>query len=73
MEEEEYGHKKGVRSMHSLLPKEWEHITTLTCINAIGQFIPNFYIFIEKRIRSNYIENCEHNAAMAIQPEAWMT
>ena len=65
--------QKGVRLVHKLTPNEREHITTLTCINVVGQHIPNFYIFKRKQIRKNYIIHCEDQAAMAMQPEAWMT
>ena len=65
--------QKGVRSVYKIAPNEQEHITTLTCINATGQYIPNFYIFKGKRIRANYIQHCENQAAMAMQPQAWLT
>ena len=65
--------QKGVRSVHKIAPNEREHITTLTCINAVGQYIPNFYIFKGKRIRANYIQHCENQAAMTMQLQAWMT
>ena len=65
--------QKGSRYVHTLIPNEREHITTLTCINAAGSYIPNFYIFKGKRIRDNYILHCKSGAAMAMQSAAWMT
>ena len=65
--------QKRVRSLHKIAPNKREHITTLTCINATGQYILNFYIFKGKRIRANYIQHYENQAAMAMQPQVWMT
>ena len=65
--------QKRSRSMHTLIPNEREHITTLTCIDAASSYISNFYIFKGKRIRDNYILHCENGAAMAMQSAAWMT
>jgi hypothetical protein len=48
-------------------------MSILTCINAIGQCIPSFYIFRGKRFLRNYIKNCTDGAAMAMQPKVWMT
>ena len=52
----EFARAKG---LNKLTPNEREHITTLTYINAVGQHIPNFYIFKGKRIREKYIVHCE--------------
>ena len=64
--------QRGTRSVHSILPNSKEHLTVLTCVNAVGQFIPNFYIFKGKR-NKNYILKCEPGACMAIQANGWMT
>jgi hypothetical protein len=45
----------------------------LTCINASGESISNFYIFRGKRCKRNYIVECEHGATMAMSKKAWMT
>jgi hypothetical protein len=42
----------------------------LTCINAAGESIPNFYIFRGKRFRRNYIQFCEEGATMAMSSKA---
>ena len=65
--------QKGVHLVHKLAPNEREHITTLTCINAAGHHIPNFYIFKGKQITDNYIVHCKDQVVMAMQPEASMT
>ena len=65
--------QKGIHSTNKLAPNEQEHLTTLTCTNATGYYIPNFYIFKDKRIRDNYIVHYKNGAAMAMQSEAWMT
>lgn len=43
---------------------EW--LTVLTCINAVGQSIPSFYIFCGKRFWRNYKKHCEEGATMAM-------
>lgn len=43
------------------------------CINAAGLAIPLFYIFRGKRFRQNYIQRCEPEATVFMQPRAWMT
>ena len=65
--------RKGSRSVHKVLPNEREWITNLTCVNAAGDHIPSFYIFRGKRLRSNYILQCEDGATMAMQTKVWMT
>ena len=65
--------RKGSRSIHKVLPNEREWLTNLTCVNAAGDHIPGFYIFRDKRLRSNYVIHCEDGAAMAMQTKAWMT
>ena len=37
--------RKGSRFVHKVLPNERKRITNLTCINAAGDHIPDFYIF----------------------------
>jgi hypothetical protein len=40
--------KTGARDVYQVLPDEREWLTVLTCINAAGESIPNFYIFRAK-------------------------
>jgi hypothetical protein len=47
--------KTGSRNVHQVVPNEREWLTVLTCINAAGESITNFYIFRGKRFRRNYI------------------
>ena len=65
--------RRGSRSVHTTVPDNREHITVLSCVNAAGAYIPNFYIFKGKRRQRNYIIRCEPKACMAMQPNAWMT
>jgi hypothetical protein len=65
--------KKGLQSVHSIIPKEREWLSVLVCINATGYHILSFYIFRGKTFQRDYIKKCEDNASMAIQPKAWMT
>jgi hypothetical protein len=62
--------KKGMRSVHSIIPKEWEWLSVLVCVHATGYHIPNFYIFRGKSFQRDYIHKCEDNASMAMQPKA---
>ena len=64
--------RRGTRSVHSILPNSKEHLIVLTCVNAAGHSIPNFYIFKGKR-NKNYILKCESGACMAMQANCWMT
>ena len=59
--------------MHSTVPNNKEHLTILSCINAVGHHVPNLYIFKGKRRHRNFILKCEPQAVMAMQPNAWMT
>jgi hypothetical protein len=65
--------KIGSHSVHQVIPDEREWLTVLTCINAAGESIPNFYIFRGKRFRRNYIQFCEQGSTMAMSTKAWMT
>jgi hypothetical protein len=65
--------KTGSRNVHQVVLDEREWLTVLTCINAAGESIPNFYIFRGKRFRRNYIYMCEQGATMAMSKKAWMT
>ncbi|MCO5593831.1 hypothetical protein L7F22_047849 [Adiantum nelumboides] len=65
--------RKGSKSVYGITCDSREWMTVLCCVNAAGHSIPSYYIFKGSRITSNYIENCEQGAAMAMQRKAWMT
>jgi hypothetical protein len=48
--------RTGARRVHSIVPNQWEWLSMLVCINAIGKTIPSFYIFRGKRFGKDYIE-----------------
>jgi len=48
-------------------------LTTLSCINATGECIPNYYIFKGKQYQNVHIDKCEEGACMGMQENAWMT
>jgi hypothetical protein len=54
--------KRGIRSMHTVTPDEREWLSILSCINASGSSIPNFYIFKGRSFRRNFIIRCEEEA-----------
>ena len=58
--------------MHSIIPKEWEWLLVLVCINVAQYHFPSFYIFCGKTFQRDYIKQCVDNASMAMQPKAWM-
>ena len=65
--------KRGSRSVHSIEPDQREHLSALSCINADGGSIPNFYILKGKYFLEDYVARCEEGAVMGMQPNAWMT
>ena len=48
-------------------------MSMLSCINANGEEVPNFYIFKGKRMQYNFLELANPNDTMDMQPQAWMT
>jgi hypothetical protein len=60
------------RSAHCIEPDQREHLSILSCINADGGCIPNFYILKGTYFRDDYVKRCEENTVMAMQPNAWM-
>ena len=65
--------KKWIRSVHTVTPDEREWLSVLSCINASGTSIPNFYIFEGRSFRRNFIIRCEEGVCMAMQKKTWMT
>ena len=65
--------RKGSRSVHSIEPDQREHLSVLSCVKAVGGYIPNFYILNGIYFCEVYIVNCEEGAVMGMQPNAWMT
>lgn len=64
----------GVRQVHTTIPYEWEHLLMLSCINVVGESIPNLNIIKGKQFtRWNYIKLCETRLCVVIQLKAWMT
>ena len=64
------------KSVHTIEPDKRKHLSIIFCINVAGGKIPNFYIlkgtyFIQDNFI--YIKNCDPNAVMVMQPNAWMT
>ena len=59
--------------MHSIEPDQRKHLSVLSCVNAVGGHIPNFYILKDIYFREDYIANYEQGVVMGMQPNAWMT
>jgi hypothetical protein len=58
---------KGSRIVITINSIDQQWMIILAYINAIGQSIPNLYIFTKGRKRQNYILKCEPNAKMEFQ------
>ena len=65
--------KCGSKSVHSVERDQREHLLVLSCINAEGRSIPNFYILKGTYFLQDYIASGEEGAVMGMQPKAWMT
>ena len=63
---------RGVRQIHIITLNEQGHLLVLNYINATRECIPNFYTFMGKQFRRNYIKHCESGPCMAMQPKVWM-
>ena len=62
--------KRGSRSVHSIEPNQREHLSVLSCVNADGGSIPNFYILKRSYFLEDYIARCKEDAVMGMQPNA---
>jgi hypothetical protein len=56
----------GSRSVYSIEPDQREHLSVVSCINADGGSIPNFYILKGTYFLQDYVKRCEDNAVMAM-------
>jgi hypothetical protein len=65
--------RRGARNVHTVIPNEKEWLLVLSCINAGGGHIPNFYIFKGKQMRRNFLQLADPGDTMAMQAKAWMT
>ena len=65
--------KRGTIFVHSIEPNQREHLSVLSCVNANGGSIPNFYILKGSYFLEDYIAKCELEVVMGMQPNAWMT
>jgi len=66
--------QKGSRNVHMVNQDQHEWLAILSCINAKGEYLPNFYVFKRRRRRTNNSlkKIGEKDAVMAMQPKAWM-
>ena len=65
--------KRGSRSVHLIEPNQREHLSVLSCVNADGGSIPNFYILKGSYFLEDYIARCEPGVVMGMQQNVWMT
>ena len=66
--------KKGSKAVRRTIADNREWMSIMTCISAIGSYIPNLYIFKRKtKPKIDYIQNCEVGAVMTYQENGYMT
>jgi len=67
--------QKGCKTVHKkVTPDQREWITVVSCVNARGNTIPNFFIFKGKRNFRNYLTKTgKKGAVQVMQSKAWMT
>ena len=58
--------RRGVRVVQSITPNSRKWIIVFTCVNAVGNWIPNFYIFKAVRHIKNYTTLCEEGAIQGL-------
>ena len=61
-----------MKGVHKIIPAEREWLSVLSAINALGQTIPNYYIFKGVRKLRNYTALCEEGAMLGMQKKGWM-
>ena len=62
--------KLGSKSVYAIELDQREHLSILSCINAEGDKIPNFYILKGTYFLKDYVGKYEPDAVMAMQPNA---
>ena len=60
------------RQIHTLTLHEKEHLLLRSCINTMGESIPNFYVFKGKQTCDNYILKCDIGSFMAMKARTWV-
>lgn len=56
--------RRDVRQAHTITLDVHDHLLVLSCINAEGGCLPNFYIFKGKQMGRTYIKKCETGSCM---------
>ena len=59
--------RRGIRSMHIVMPHKRKKLSILFCINALVFSIPNFNIFKGRLLRNNFIIRYEEEVCMAME------
>ena len=66
--------KKGSKAVRFTSPDNREWMSIMTCVNAVGSYISNLYIFKRKtKPQINYIRDCEAGVTMTFQENGYMT
>ena len=64
--------KRDYKSIHSIELDQRKHQSILSCVNANGGCIPNFYISKGSYFLEDYIARCDEGTIMGMQPKVWM-
>ena len=64
--------RRGIRSVHTLVPNERQWLSILVAINSARTTMPNYYVFKGKRPNPDFISKCENGACMSMQDNGYM-
>jgi len=65
--------KKRSRNVNVLSCDSRKWLILLVCINAIGTFIPHYFIFKGTYLLQDYVKLCRPSAAMNVWENGWVT
>jgi hypothetical protein len=65
--------KRGSNLVYNIIPKSWEWLIINCAINATSVILLRSYIFIDERLKKDYIKLCKLRRCMVVQKKAWMT
>ena len=59
--------KRGIQSVYTVILVGRKSLSVLSCINAFGSMIHNYYIFKDRSFRRNFIIRYEQEVCMTIK------
>ena len=55
-----------------MVPQDRTWILVLVSVNSVGETMPNYYVFKEKRSKQDFISLCEDGAYLGMQENEYM-